>query len=127
MQFNLKFNIKILVISKLSYLPSFQNLGTEGIPATDKIAAIKAFKPPANLLEIRTFIRFCNYFWRMVPNFRRFVSGFIGLTKKNLEWCFETLLEEAQLQMSFEILKKNFSRNLIIGFSGSGGPVYNNS
>ena len=119
-QYGLKFNIKKCVFGSrnVTYL-GFQ-ITEEGVsPASDKVAAVRQFTPPANLKEVRAFIGFCNYFRRMVPNFSRVAAPLIGLTKKTSGWSKGALPQDALI--SFNDLKQSLCEQPVIGFTRTGG------
>ena len=119
-QFNMKFNIKKCVFGATSVTYLGFQLSEHGVsPATDKIQAIRSFKAPTTLKEVRAFIGFCNYFRQMIPNFSRRSSPLISLTKKDSGWSAGTLPVSAQ--QSFDDLKSALGRSPVIGFSRSGG------
>ena len=117
--FTMKFNIQKCVFgaSSVTYL-GFQ-ISEAGIsPAHDKVQAVRCFKPPTTMKEVRAFVGFCNYFRRMVPNFSRLAGPLISMTKLNSGWKSGILPPEAL--KSFENMKLALSSNPVVGYSRSG-------
>ena len=118
--YNLKFNIKKCVFgaTNVNYL-GFE-ISKEGIsPAKDKVEAVKKFQAPLSMTEVRSFIGFCNYFRRMIPNFSRKAAPLIDLTKKTSDWKSGPIPEAALT--SFDNLKLALCSAPVIGFSRTGG------
>ena len=118
-EFTMKFNINKCVFGArtVTYL-GFQ-ISAEGVsPAKDKVEAVKCFRPPTTIKEVRAFVGFCNYFRRMVPNFSRLAGPLISMTKMNSGWTAGTLPPEAM--KSFVDMKTALSSNPVVGYSRSG-------
>ena len=118
--YNMKFNIKkyIFGAAKVTYL--WFEISNEGVsPAQDKVEAVKNFQSPTTMTDVRAFIRFCNYFWRMIPNFSRLAAPLINLTKKTSSWKSGEIPTAAH--ESFLQLQTALCNIPVIGFSRMGG------
>ena len=83
----IKINLEKCVFgsTNVSYL-GFR-LTEEGIkPGSDKLKAVAAAKPPANVHEIRQFLGLCNFFRTHVRNFAQISGHLTALTRKDSEW-----------------------------------------
>ena len=95
-------------------------ISRDGIsPGKDKVEAVQKFLLPTSITEVRAFIRFCNYFRRMNPNFSRMATPLINLTKKTSDWKSGPITAEAK--QSFDNLQSALCTAQVIGFSKTGG------
>ena len=100
----LKLNVKKCHFgqSEVPYLG--HTLTSEGIlPGKDKTEAIRDFKPPSTIRQVREFVGLCNYFRASVPNFSKHSGQLTKLMKKDSGWSGGDLPPESL--EAFETLK----------------------
>ena len=68
---------------------------SEYSPCPIKTAAIKDWPTPTNLKELRSFIRFCNFYRMFIANFSQIVHSLHLLTKKDQEYVWEEPQQQA--------------------------------
>lgn len=90
--------------------PQVQYLGYDisqnGIrPGQAKTAAIKGWKPPTSVTEIRQFLGLCSFFRRTISNFAEIASPLTRLTRKSEGWKGPNLPPEGV--KAFEKLKES--------------------
>lgn len=56
----------------------------------EKVLAINKMKPPSNVKHLLTFLQMCSWYRRFVQNFAKVTEPLSRLTKKNVEWKWET-------------------------------------
>ena len=64
-------------------------------PCPVKTVAIKDWPTPMNLRELRSFIRFCNFYRMFFANFSQIAHPLHLLTKKNPEYVWEETQQQA--------------------------------
>ena len=69
-----------------------------------KVEAIKNWKPPPNLKELRKFLGFCNYYKEFIAMYSQVARPLHNLTKKTQNWQWNTTH-----QIAFDILKDAFT------------------
>ena len=87
-------------------------LSADGIkPSPDKIKAIKESKPPSNVGELRSFIRFVSFLQRFIPKMGIILRPLYDLLKKSRtwEWNFEH-------QKCFENIKNSITSNSLANY-----------
>lgn len=62
--------------------------GGEIRPSSHKIDAVKNFKPPRNVHELRQFLGLASYFRKFIHGFATKAQPLTKLTKKNQDWCW---------------------------------------
>ena len=76
-------------------------LSAEGIsPDEGKLKALKEWKRPENVTEVRSFIGFCSYYQRFVKDFAGIAKPLQEITKKNRRFTWTQ-----DCQAAFESLK----------------------
>ena len=109
-------------------------LTTEGIkPTAAKIEAIKQWKQPATLTELRSFLGTVSYYRKFIPNFAQIANSMYKLLRKDTEfiWSNQCQVGFDQLKqaiMNYPILKfPDFSKPFIIrtdaSYEGLGGVL----
>ena len=83
--------------------------GGQYLPCPMKTAAIKDWPTPTNLKELCSFIGFCNFYKMFIANFSQIAHPLHLLTKKDQEYVWETLQEQA-----FEKLKSQLTSSLVL-------------
>ena len=68
-----------------------------------KVDAIKEWPVPAKIKEMQSFLGFCNFYRRFIPNYSDIAKPLHGLTQKNSKWNW---LERHQL--AFQGIKEQF-------------------
>ena len=61
----------------------------------DKIEAVKKWQQPTNLTELRSFIGFCSYYRRFIPEFAILAKPLIQLTEKGKSFEWTSAQDEA--------------------------------
>ena len=85
-------------------------LSAEGIsPDEGKIRALKEWKIPENITEVRSFIGFCRYYRRFVMDFAGIVKPLHEITKKNRRFTWTP-----DCQAAFENLKTAMIENAVL-------------
>lgn len=72
-------------------------------PSTSKVDAVKNFKTPCNVHEVRQFLGLASYFRKFVKGFATIARPLTQLTKKNIEWSWHEP-QELAMQTLKEIL-----------------------
>ena len=68
-------------------------------PAHDKVAALRAFRPPTSTSELRRFLGFTNYLRTFVENYSRIAKPLLAALRKDTQATF-TWTDEMQTAMS---------------------------
>ena len=55
-----------------------------------KLAAIKEWKPPSLGKGVWSFIGFCNFYQKFIPDFSTIAQSLLNLTKKGAKWDWTT-------------------------------------
>lgn len=77
-------------------------VGTDGVSTDpEKIAAVRNWKPPNTVKGVQSFLGFCNFYRKFVPEYSRVAKPLTALTKKGegFNWSMEC-------DLSFEELKR---------------------
>jgi len=69
-----------------------------------KVETVKASPPPKNLQDVRTFLRFTNFYCRFIKGYSKVVELLIWVTRKDQLFKWETRQQE-----SFDGLKTSFT------------------
>ncbi|XP_048228253.1 uncharacterized protein LOC125369527 [Ricinus communis] len=86
-------------------------------PDSSKIAAVKEWESPKNVLEVRSFLGLAGYYRRFVEGFSILAKPLTNLLKKNVIFKWD-----AKCEKSFEELKKRLIYAPVLTLpSGSGG------
>lgn len=67
-------------VEYLGHIVSERGIAT----SPEKIKVVKQWPIPSNLTELRSFVGFCSYYRRFVPNFAMIAKPLHDLTKKNI-------------------------------------------
>lgn len=78
-------------------------------PGTRKTDAVKHFKEPKNVHEIRQFLGLAGYFRKFIQNFAIIANPLTQLTKKNVKWVWGPPQQNA-----FDLLKNKLSSKPIL-------------
>ena len=74
----------------------------------EKIKAIKEWKTPAKIKDVKSFLRFANFYWRFIQNFSHTAKPLNELKgKKDWKW-------EEEYQKAFEELKKKITSQPVL-------------
>jgi hypothetical protein len=96
-------------------------LSRKGVsPSQDKLKAIRDFKPPQTVKQIREFVGVCNYFRFLVQNFSRKAATLTALTKKDTKWRGGELPPEAK--ENFFTLQKQLCSEPVVAYPRRGLP-----
>jgi len=80
-------------------------IGVDGIKMDpSKVETVKAWPPPENLLDVRAFLGFANFYCRFVKGYSKVVEPLTQLTRKGQPFEWETKQQE-----SFDGLKTSFT------------------
>ena len=74
-------------------------------PSPEKTAAIRAFKKPRNIHQLRAFLGLCNWYRRFIGNFALIAAPLVALTKKENHGLIEMRMDDADCIRAFEALK----------------------
>jgi hypothetical protein len=66
--------------------------------------AIKNFKTPTGVIQLRSFLHLANYYWRFIKDFSTLIAPLRELTVKSCKWSWSIIHEKAFAK----IKKKNF-------------------
>lgn len=62
-------------------------VSTEGVAVDpDKIVAVKDWEPPRTVKEVQSFLGFCNFYRKFVPEYSRLAKPLTNLTRKDQPW-----------------------------------------
>jgi transposase InsO family protein len=99
-----------LLRKRVAYLGHI--VSSQGIePDPKKISAVKDWKAPTTVTEARSFLGFCSYYRRFMPDFAAVSQPLIKLTEKTTDFVWG----EAQ-ETAFEALKEKLVSAPILGF-----------
>ena len=79
-------------------------------PDPSKVLAVKNFPVPRNMKDVQSFLGFCTYYRRFIPDFAHLPRPLTELTKKNNPFIWST-----DQQNSFEALKSTLQQAPILG------------
>ena len=88
-------------------------------PCTIKTAAIKDWPTPTNLKELRSFIRFCNFYRMFIANFSQIAHPLHLLTKKDQEYVWGDLQQQA-----FQELKNRLTSSPVLQLPDLSKPFF---
>ena len=74
-----------------------------------KLAAIQEWKPPSSVKEVQSFIGFCNFYWKFIPDFSTIAQPLHDLTKKGAKWDWTT-----ECNTAFKTLKVTFIQGSVL-------------
>jgi hypothetical protein len=116
---NLKLNPKkcTLFRTEVTYLGYV--VSDEGISADPvKVEAVKAWPPPANIHQVRSFIGLCIYYRRFVPRFSQLAKPLLLLTEKDavFEWT-------EQCNQAFQTLKDLLTKAPVLAYPDFDKPL----
>lgn len=100
----------IFEVEELEFLG--HKLSANGIaPTVDKVEAIRNFRQPSSMEEIRSFLGLVNFVGKFIPDLATTTEPLRLLTKKDtpFEW-------KQEQQIAFDKLKQSLSSNLALGF-----------
>ena len=80
-------------------------------PIDQKLEAVRNWKVPQNVKDVRSFLEFANYYRRYVHQFTEVAHPLIELTKKGVEWQWGPYQRQ-----SFQELKTKLSTAPILQF-----------
>jgi hypothetical protein len=105
-------------------VPEVEYLGMviwEGHVAMDptKLTAIDKWQPPTSVKGVRSFIGFCNFYQRFIPDFSNIARPLHDLTKKNARWNWTPACEDA-----FLTIKDAFTRQLVLSMPDVSTPFF---
>ena len=114
-----KYGIKLNVDKSIFGSGEVQYLGytlsERGVsPSQDKLKAIKDFKPPQTVKQVREFVGVCNYFRFLIKGFSRQAATLTALTKKENGWRGGALPEEAQ--KNFDLLQRQLCSAPVVAY-----------
>ena len=80
-------------------------IGRDGIRMQpEKVEAIRAWEPPTNLTDVRSFVGFANFYRRFIHGFSSVIHPLTNLTRKGVKFKWEK-----EQQLAFEELKQRFT------------------
>jgi hypothetical protein len=93
----------------------------EGHVAMDptKLVAIDEWQPPTSVKGVHSFIGFCNFYRRFIPDFSNIARPLHDLTKKNAHWNWTPACEDA-----FHTIKHTFTRRPVLSMPNVSSPFF---
>lgn len=92
-------------VEYLGHIVSVRGIAT----SPEKIKVVKQWPIPSNLTELRSFVGFCRYYRRFVPNFAMIAKPLHDLTKKNITFRWND-----DCQTAFDRLRKELATALVL-------------
>ena len=88
--------------AEVEYLGMIVREGHVGMDPV-KLTAIQEWKLPSSVKGVWSFIRFCNFYWKFIPDFFTIAWPLHDLTKKGVKWDWTTACNTAfkTLQATF--------------------------
>ena len=80
-------------------------------PIVEKLHAVRDWKPPSSVKDVRASLGFANYYYRFVPSYAGIASPLTLLTKKNTKWHWSPVQHKA-----FSELKSTLFNALLLIF-----------
>ena len=74
-----------------------------------KLTAIQEWKPPSSVKGVQSFIGFCNFYWKLIPDFSTIAWPLHDLTKKGAKWDWTT-----ECNTTFKTLKVTFTQGPVL-------------
>jgi len=71
-----------------------------------KLTAINDWRSPISVSAVRSFMGFCNFYRKFIPDFSNIVQPLISLTKKNAPWQWLPDCESSFLKLKEAFLKR---------------------
>lgn len=81
------------------------------MPSEDKVAAIKNFRQPSSVEEVRSFLGLVNFVGKFIPNLATITEPLRLLTKKNTAFIWSQ-----EHEFSFQKLKNSLACDLALGY-----------
>ena len=100
-------------------------ISAEGVSVDpQKIKAVVNWKPPKNVLEVRSFLGLAGYYRKFVEGFSRIAAPLTKLTRKDVKYDWVDAC-----QQSFEELKGRLTSTLVLALPNGrdGFVVYSNA
>ena len=93
----------------------------EGIIAMDptKLSAIATWEPPMTVHAVRSFIGFCNFYHKFIPNFSGIARPILDLTKKGQPWSWTH-----EQQRAFDLLHQAFTSKPVLTMPDTSKPFF---
>jgi len=71
-----------------------------------KLTAINEWRSPTFVSAVRSFMGFCNFYRKFIPDFSNIVQPLLSLTKKNAAWQWLPDCESSFLKLKEAFLKR---------------------
>jgi len=71
-----------------------------------KLAAINKWRSPTSVSAVCSFMGFCNFYQKFIPDFSNIVQSLISLTKKNAAWQWLPDCKDSFLKLKGAFLKR---------------------
>jgi len=84
-----------------------------------KLKAINEWRSPTSVSAVRSFMGFCNFYRKFIPDFSNIVQPLLSLTKKNTAW--QWLLD---CEFSFLKLKEAFLKQPVLRYPNTDLPFF---
>ena len=84
-----------------------------------KLTAINEWRSPTSVSAVCSFMGFCNFYRKFIPDFSNIVQPLISLTKKNAAWQWLPDCES-----SFLKLKEAFLKRLVLCYPDTDLPFF---
>ena len=98
-----------------------------------KLKAIEQWEPPKSVKAVRSFIGFCNFYWKFIPNFSALAQPLLDLTKKGVTFHWgknqdDVFIKLKQMFLSAPVIKmpdtaKPFFVMTNVSLTASGGVL----
>ena len=69
------------------------------MPDPEKIKAVHNLTTPSNVTDLRNILGLCGYYQQFVPRYAEIAAPLYELTRKEVEWCWSQVHEDAFLQL----------------------------
>ena len=84
-----------------------------------KLTAINEWRSPTSVSAVRSFMGFCNFYRKFIPDFSNIIQPLLSLTKKNVAWQWLPDCES-----SFLKLKEAFLRHPVLRYPDTDLPFF---
>ena len=102
--------------AEVEYLGMIVKEGHVGMDLV-KLATIQEWKPPSSMKGVQSFIGFCNFYRKFIPDFSTIAQPLHDLIKKGAKWDWTT-----ECDVAFKTLKATFTQGPILALPDTTKP-----